>query len=231
MFSSNQFEASLRKNGTSHSLTVVCMTIQALLFCSLSFSQQVELDDVRSIETELRTLSNESISLPPKQGHLVVCFLGIECPLAKLYAPRINQIAVEYAAKGFQFVAINSNRQDSTEEWREFAKSVELVFPIVKDHNNLIADKLGVIRNPEVIVIAPDGSVPYRGRVDDQYSPGVVRAKVSRQELKTALMELDRGVPVSVPVTKPEGCLIGKVKKPANEATVTYSQHLSLIHI
>ena len=178
---------------------------------------------------EFRSLSNDTISSPPKQGHLVLCFLGIECPLAKLYAPRINSIASEFAEQGFRFVAINSNRQDSTQEWRDFAESNNLSFQICKDHNNLIADQLKITRNPEVIVVDSQGEIVYRGRIDDQYSPGIARSKVSREDLKLALTELSKGEAVSVPVTKPEGCLIGRVKKPAKKATVTYAKDIAPI--
>jgi len=138
---------------------------------------------------EFRSLDNETISSPPTEGHLVICFLGIECPLAKLYAPRINAIASEFSEQDFRFVAINSNRQDSTQEWREFAKTNNLGFPISK----------------------------------------IVRSKVEREDLKLALTELAKGKPVSVPVTKPEGCLIGRVKKQTKTATVTYSRDIAPI--
>ena len=205
---------------TKFALTVlVCLMINAIAHHAAG--QETTL--------EFRSLANEVISSPPKKGYLVLCFLGIECPLAKLYAPRINSIASEFSERGFRFVAINSNRQDSTQEWREFAKSNRLSFPISKDHNNLIANQLNVTRNPEVIVIDSGGEIVYRGRVDDQYSPGIVRSKVTREDLKLALTEISEGKRVSVPVTQPEGCLIGRVKRPTKNATVTYSRDIAPI--
>ena len=217
------------KSRTRLVLAAICLTLNATLLSTFSFSQQAASKTIQVAETEFRSLAGDLISLPPKHGHTVLCFLGTECPLAKLYAPRINRIAKEFNSKGFQFVAINSNRQDSTQEWRDFASTVEIDFPIVKDHNNLIADKLGVVRNPEVLVIASDGNIPYRGRIDDQYLPGIVRSKVSREDLKIALTELHGGSEVSVSVTSPEGCLIGRIKKTTKEATVTYSRDVAPI--
>ena len=40
---------------------------------------------------------------------IVVAFLGTECPLAKLYAPRLTALATEYKPRGVAFVAIDSN--------------------------------------------------------------------------------------------------------------------------
>ena len=210
-------------------LLIVGCFAGSLIFNSFACSQSPSelLSDVA--ETKLQTLSGESIPLTPKQGFLVVSFLGIECPLAKLYAPRINQLATEFKSQGFEFVAVNSNRQDSTQEWRQFAKTTNLVLPIVKDHGNQIADKLNVVRNPDVVVIDSDGKIRYRGRIDDQYSPGIARSMVNREDLRIALTELSAGKAVSIPATEPEGCLIGRVKQPAKEATVTYAQHIAPI--
>ena len=202
-----------------------------IVISTISFVSAQEADPAgsSSIDIEMRTIENDTIVVPSTAGYQVVCFLGIECPLAKLYAPRINEIAKRFESKGFQFIAINSNRQDSTQEWREFTASMQFQFSVVKDLNNIIADKFQITRNPEVVVIDADGSVVYRGRIDDQYSPGVSRSKASREDLKIALTELSAGKPVSVSVTEPAGCLIGRIKKPAKQATVTYAKHIAPI--
>ena len=205
---------------------LLCLSISTISFVSAQENDSV---GESSIDIEMRTIENDTITVPPETGYQVVCFLGIECPLAKLYAPRINDIAESFEAKGFQFIAINSNRQDSTQEWREFTASMQFQFPVVKDLNNLIADKFEVTRNPEAIVIDAEGNVAYRGRIDDQYSPGISRSKASRNDLQIALTELIEGKPVSVPVTEPAGCLIGRIKKPAIQATVTYAKHIAPI--
>ena len=210
-------------------LLSICFGCCSISQNAFAFVPQTEQADTQSAATDLRTLSDEVISVPPQDGHLVICFLGIECPLAKLYTPRINALATEFQRQGFQFVAVNSNRQDSIQEWREFAKTNKLDLPLVKDHDNLFADRFNVVRNPEVIVINAEEKVAYRGRIDDQYSPGIARAKVARQDLRIALTELASGKAVSVPVTKPEGCLIGRIKKTNTEATITYAQHIAPI--
>src|SRR5689334_3046089 len=44
---------------------------------------------------------------------VVVAFLGVECPLAKLYAPRLAELSGEYASRGVAFVGVDANRQDN----------------------------------------------------------------------------------------------------------------------
>src|SRR5579884_2926914 len=43
----------------------------------------------------------------------VVVFIGTECPLANLYLPTLAALHKEYAGRGVQFLAINSNSQDT----------------------------------------------------------------------------------------------------------------------
>src|SRR5579871_2800109 len=44
---------------------------------------------------------------------VAVAFLGTDCPLAKLYAPRLAELAAEFEKQGVAFVGIDSNSQDS----------------------------------------------------------------------------------------------------------------------
>ena len=47
---------------------------------------------------------------------VVVAFMGVECPLAKLYGPRLSELAEEFGPRGVVFLAIDSNTQDSLAE-------------------------------------------------------------------------------------------------------------------
>src|SRR5690349_16650818 len=47
---------------------------------------------------------------------LVVAFVGTECPLAKLYAPRLQELHKQYHDRGVALVAVDANRQDSITE-------------------------------------------------------------------------------------------------------------------
>ena len=181
----------------------------------------------RETAFEIETTTGVQIAVPSK-GYTVVCFLGIECPLSKLYGPRLNELAAEFESANFRFVAINSNQQDSLKEWQAFAKEY-LKFPVCKDQNNILADQLSVARNPEVLVFDDRGSIRYRGRIDNQFSPGVKKLSVGRKDLRLALEQLKQGQNVEVPVTKPEGCLIGRVRPKNVNATFTYARDISRI--
>src|SRR5881394_3441839 len=66
---------------------------------------EFKLTDVRGKVTALSEFRESDV--------LVVAFLGTECPLAKLYAPKLAKLEQEYRTRGVAFLSINSNAQDS----------------------------------------------------------------------------------------------------------------------
>lgn len=170
-------------------------------------------------------------TLADYQDHpiVVLAFLGTECPLAKLYAPRLNQLANEYKDRGVAFLGIHSNRQDSMAEIAAYAKQHALTFPMLKDAGNVVADMYQAERTPEVVVLDEARQIRYRGRVDDQYVVGLSRDKPEREDLREALEDLLAKREVRVPSTRPMGCLIGRQKLPVAGSRVTYSNQISRI--
>lgn len=181
------------------------------------------------VNFSLRDFSGKRVSLADaKDGRFtVVMFLGVECPLAKLYGPRLQKLATEYRQRGVAFLGIDSNRQDSPLELAEFAKSHQVDFPLLKDPGNRVADMFGATRMSEVFVVDRELAVRYRGRVDDQYGPGYSRPKPQRADLREALDELLSSNSVSQPFTEVAGCLIGRVRTTNKNASVTYTSQIA----
>ena len=155
---------------------------------------------------------------------LVVAFLGTECPLAKLYAPRLSALNDEFANVGF--VGINANSQDSITEMRAYAEKHGINFPLLKDSGNRVADQMNAVRTPEVFVLDKDRKVQYWGRIDDQYGVGYIREKPTRNDLQTALKELLAGKAVTQPICESVGCHIGRVREANEQSEVTYSNQI-----
>ena len=74
---------------------------------------------------------------------VVVAFVGAECPLAKLYSNRLVELAAQFEPQGVQFVAIDSNQQDSLAKLTQFAHDHKIEFPVLKDPGNKVADQFG----------------------------------------------------------------------------------------
>jgi len=169
---------------------------------------------------------------------VVLAFLGTECPLARLYAPRLEALAERYADKGVKILGVSSNVHDNVTELRSFARQHGVTYPILKDVGNVLADRLGAERLPVVFVLDGQRTVRYVGRIDDQYGLQTSPAGKSvsyqlpaarRQDLSVALDELLDGQAISVAVTEPSGCLIGRVKQADTTSDVTYSKDIAKI--
>jgi peroxiredoxin len=181
--------------------------------------ENFSLRDYRGVERSLQEFANHEL--------VVLAFTGTECPVAKLYGPRLAELAKEFESKGVAFIAINSNQQDSISAIGQFAKSYDLSLPILKDVGNVLADRLGAQRTPEVFVLDRHRVIRYWGRIDDQYGVGYTRPKPGRRDLAMALEELLAGKPVSVQVTQAPGCFIGRVQPEAGQGNVTYCQQIA----
>lgn len=160
---------------------------------------------------------------------VVVVFTGRECPVNIFYMPRLKELNAKYQAKGVQFLAINSNSQDSAQAIADHAKQNGLTFPVLKDPDQKVADLFGAKRTPEAFVVDSVGIVRYQGRIDDQVGVGFQRPKPTREDLTAALDEVLAGKPVSVPRTQAAGCLIARFSKPEAAGAITYTNQISRI--
>lgn len=206
----------------------VCLTIlitfvvgNSPLCARVTIGQRVdsfELQDYRGRAYRLESYENQPV---------VVAFLGAECPLAKLYGPRLQHLADEYADQGVAVLGVSSNVQDSVTELAAYARRHGLKFPILKDVGNRVADAFGAERTPEVFLLNAQHLVVYHGRIDDQYVVGISRNAASREDLRIAIDEMLVGDPATVPQTEPLGCIIGRVREPNEDSEVTYSNQIA----
>jgi hypothetical protein len=172
-------------------------------------------------------VTGEPFQLAQEAKYHVFLFLGVECPVARQYGAKLQPLAEQFAGKAVQFIGVNSNPQDSRAEVAQYQKDLNLTFANLKDPGQLIAKHFSATRTAEAVVIDQQGQVKYRGRIDDQYSPGVTRGTTSSHDLKNALEELLAGLPVTLPETTPVGCLITYLKEPSTAATVTFTKDVA----
>ncbi len=161
---------------------------------------------------------------------LVVVFLGVDCPLAKLYAERLAALAERFGPQGVGFIAIDPNPQDSQFDLTRFEQLHHLGFSLLSDPQGIAAPLLGATRTPEVFVLDRDHCVCYQGRIDDQYTINGRKPAPTRHDLAEALTELLAGGPVSVPQTVATGCAIASRNRPETSAAgITYARHIAPI--
>jgi len=157
-----------------------------------------------------------------KEQVLVIAFLGVECPLANLYAPSLAELAKRYRGKSVGFIAVNSNAQDTLEQTRSQAKANGFTFPVLKDAGNVVADLFGAERTPEVFVLDGQRTVRYRGMLDDQYGYRERRSRPTKAYVADAVDSLLKSGTVAMAETQVQGCHIGRVTKASETAKTSY---------
>ena len=124
---------------------------------------------------DIRYLSRSLDDFPGTKAY-VLAFVTTGCPVVPRYMPALKHLDADYRDKGVQVVAVNVGPQDGVVETAAQAVEHEAPFPFVKDFGGQCATILGVTHTPEVVVLDGDRRLRYRGRVDDQYRPGVTQA-------------------------------------------------------
>jgi len=143
---------------------------------------------------------------------VVLVFLGTDCPLANLYAPRLVELNHAYRTRGVVFLGINANAHETEGAIREQARTHGIDFPVLKDSKNIVADLALIERTPEVVVLDGRARIRYRGAIDDQYAQQTRKAEASHLYLKDALEAILAGRPLAVAATPVSGCLLDRVE-------------------
>lgn len=209
--------------------SILCLVILLALLCP-PFAQPANADWPLA---EYSLENNYGTAVAFEEFHdksvVVLAFIGTECPLAKLYGPRLNDIQEEFADEGVVVLGISSNKQDSLTELSAYVHRHGIAFPVLKDVGNKLADEVGATRTPEVFVYDQERKLRYQGRIDDQYGVGYSKEKVSESDLAEAITQVLAGKEVATPTTKAIGCVIGRVKDIQPSGALTFTKHIAPI--
>jgi peroxiredoxin len=138
---------------------------------------------------------------------IVIMFIATRCPVSNAYNERMVKLYDDYTSKGVVFLGINSNKKEDEEECEEHAKEKGFKFPVLKDVNNIVADKYDAQVTPEIYVVNSKFELLYHGRIDNSQKED----NVESHDLRNALDEILAGKTVKVADTKAFGCTIKRV--------------------
>jgi thiol-disulfide isomerase/thioredoxin len=139
----------------------------------------------------------------------VLFFLAPDCPISNSYAPEINALVKENAEKPLRFYIVYVDPDLKVEEARKHATAFGYRCPVLLDPKHQLVAATAVTTTPEVAVVTADGTIAYRGRIDDLYPQiGTKRQVPTRRDLREALTAVLAGRPVPTPRTKAIGCTI-----------------------
>jgi peroxiredoxin len=119
--------------------------------------------------TDGKTYSLEEVA--GKNG-TVVAFICNHCPYVKAVVARMVEDAKTLASEGIGFVAVSSNDavghpDDSFPNMKLFAERHGFPFPYLYDESQQVGRAYDAACTPEFFGIAGDGTLQYRGRLDE----------------------------------------------------------------
>ena len=191
---------------TNHKVFTNCLII---MFLFISFSLADEMSKAENFTLKDFNGKTHSLSDYKDSTAIVVMFIATQCPVSNDYNKRMTALYQDYHQKSVAFIGINSNKQESVEEISQHAQKNGFQFPVLKDPDNIIADKYNAQVTPEIFVMNSSFEVLYHGRIDDSQR----ESEIKSHDLRNALDEILAGKAVTKKETKAFGCTIKRVKK------------------
>src|ERR1051325_5029577 len=142
-------------------------------------------------------------SLAGKNG-TVLLFIAVQCPVSNAYNERMAKLAEDYNAKGIAVIGINSNVAEDAAAVKAHAAEHKLMFPILKDPGNKLADKLVASVTPEASFLDASNKLLYHGRIDNARNA----AQLETSDLRNALDAALAGKTIEKSEAKAFGCTI-----------------------
>ena len=154
--------------------------------------------------------NTHSLDMYDDRKFVVFYVQGNGCPIARIALPNLREVRAEFEDKGIEFLAFNSNIQDSPEAIGREAGKFSIDFPIMKDEGQVLAKTLGVERTAEVFIVDPrTRDVLFRGPINDQLGYETQKNNASEHYLKDALNTVLAGGTVNMDdIPDSKGCLI-----------------------
>jgi peroxiredoxin len=141
------------------------------------------------------------------QKATVLVFMMHDCPVTNASTPELARLAEEFAPRGVQFFGVYAT--ETAAEITAHRRDYGLPFEGLLDPTMRLARLAGASRAPEAAIISPDGTLLYRGRIDDRATrPGIMRPTAKRRDLHLALEAVLNGRQPEPRFTSSIGCYL-----------------------
>jgi peroxiredoxin len=141
------------------------------------------------------------------QKATVLVFMMHDCPVTNASTPELARLAEEFTPKGIQFFGVYAT--ETAAEITAHRRDYGLPFEGLLDPTMRLPRLAGATRAPEAAVFSPDGTLLYRGRIDDRATkPGAMRATARQRTLHLALEAVLGGRQPEPKFTSSIGCYL-----------------------
>ena len=157
-------------------------------------------------EFELMDIDGVTRQLADYAGDVVVLdFWSAECPWSAHYDGWLSQQAGVWARQGIHLLAIAANVNETAAFIREAVAERGIRFPVLLDHDCVVADLFGAVTTPHIFVIDLAGRLAYHGAIDDR---SFRQRTATVNYLEQALAALQKGAQPDPAETASYGCTI-----------------------
>lgn len=162
---------------------------------------------------EARDLDGRTVPALAADAVTVLLFTRTDCPISNRYAPEVRRVHEEYAGRGVELRLVYVDPDQDADAIRRHLDEYEYDLPALLDGDHELVALAGATVTPEAAVFDRDGTLVYRGRIDDRYVDfGTARAEPTRRDLRLALDAVLAGREVETPTTRAVGCFIADLE-------------------
>jgi hypothetical protein len=124
------------------------------------------------------------------------------CPCILDLEPRLRALAARFGKQqGVAWIALAGEPEEGLVELRAKRDAMQAFYPVLRDPEQEICRRLGLLHAGQVAVLDRDGRLVYRGAVDDHWRTG------KAEHLEAALVAVTSGKPPAVAeVPRRYGC-------------------------
>jgi thiol-disulfide isomerase/thioredoxin len=142
---------------------------------------------------------------------VVLVFVRTDCPISNRYAPLIQRISSQYAAK-VGFWLVYPGKTTSAEKIRQHESDYGYKLPALRDPQHALVMQAQVQVTPEAAVFDANHRLVYHGRIDNLYEDvGRARPAATTHELDDAIQAALTGN-APPPNTPAVGCYIADLE-------------------
>ena len=165
-------------------------------------------------KSEAVDLSGKSVDpFSSKAQVQVLLFARTDCPITKRYAPEMQRLSGEFAAKGVAFWLVFEDASETLGEIHSLIDQYKYPGTPLRDPTHALVRRAHATVAPEAAVFDHQRRLVYHRRIDHQYLDiGKSRPVAQVHDLENAISAVLSGTPVKESETRAVGCSLADVE-------------------
>jgi thiol-disulfide isomerase/thioredoxin len=138
-----------------------------LILLNVRLASQCWADSATKVQN-LQGAEIEPLKAPLARATVLI-FTRTDCPISNRYAPVINELNEEFAAKGVVFWLVYVDPHQSSTEIQQHVKDYRYDLQVALDPKHKLVKLAAAVVTPEAAVFSSQGRLLYHGRIDNRY--------------------------------------------------------------